>query len=111
MKKFIPILLLFAASLIALNTVSASNLAEEKEVKIFQISFEQSVDHNFDDLLLRKSEGFIKYQWEPEGLYIIMETNVTEGQLYEVLKQLNLSSTFKISGFKNRVLPVKALKN
>lgn len=84
---------------------------EQIEVKIFQISFEQSVNQNFDDLLLRKTDGFLKYQWEPEGLYIVMEKNTTESEMSEVLKQLNFNGTYKISGYKNRILPTKLFKN
>jgi len=62
---------------INLSFASTNYLNEEIEVKIFQISFEQNVNQNFDELLLRKTEGFLKYQWEPEGLYIFMEKNTT----------------------------------
>jgi len=96
---------------ISFSFASTDYLNEEIEVKIFQISFEQSVNQNFDDLLLQKTDGFFKYQWEPEGLYIVMEKNTTESQMYEVLKQLNFTGVYKISGAKNRILPTKLFKN
>jgi len=96
---------------ISLSFASTDYLNKEIEVKVFQISFEQDVNRNFDDLLLRKTDGFLKYQWEPEGLYIVMEKNTTENQMYEVLKQINFTGFFKISGTKNRILPTKLFKN
>jgi len=87
----------------------ANDLSEEKEVKIFQISFEQDVNRNFDDLLLRKTEGFIMYQWEPEGLYVVMEKGTMESEMNQALSQLNFTGFYKISKIQNRVLPVSSL--
>jgi len=89
MKKFSTILLLFLGCLLV-TEMTANDFSEEIEVKIFQISFEQNVNQNFDDLLLTKTEGFLKYQWEPEGLYIVMEKEVTfTNQTFQKLKLLN----------------------
>lgn len=110
MKKYIISMVVMVLT-ISFSFASIDYSNEQIEVKIFQISFEQSVNQNFDDLLLRKTNGFLKYQWEPEGLYIVMEKSTTENEVYEVLKQINFTSAFKISGFKNRILPIKALKN
>jgi len=111
MKKRLIILFLFVSSLVVVNSVLATNLSDEKEVKIFQISFDQNANQNFDDLLLRKTDGFLKYQWEPEGLYIVMEKEVTKNQLLSVLKQLNFSSVYKVNALPNRILPIKLFKN
>jgi|GEM_PF-1272407 len=111
MKKRLIILFLFVSSLVVVNSVLATNLSDEKEVKIFQISFDQNANQNFDDLLLRKTDGFLKYQWEPEGLYIVMEKEVTKNQLLSVLKQLNFSSAYKVNALPNRILPIKLFKN
>lgn len=104
------IVALFLAFLFVTNTIVAADFTDRKEVKIFQISFEQEVDRQFNDLLLRKAEGFIKYQWEPEGLYIIMEKNTSDSALTEVLKAVNFNRAFKISDSRNRMLPTKYLE-
>lgn len=111
MKKFLTISLFFIGCLFVTAMVTANDFSEEKEVKIFQISFEQDVNRNFNDLLLIKTNGFLKYQWEPEGLYIVMETEVTKEQVFEVLKQLNFASSFKLNKLQNRILPTKLFKN
>lgn len=110
MKKVLTILLLFLGCLFV-TEVTANDLNEEIEVKIFQISFEQNVNQIFDDLLLKKTEGFLKYQWEPEGLYIVMEKETTKESVAEILKQLNLFGYYKINELPNRILPVKLFKN
>lgn len=96
---------------ISLSFASTEYLNEEIEVKIFQISFEQNFNQNFDDLLLRKTDGFLKYQWEPEGLYIVMEKEITKEEMSKILKQLNLFDFYKVNELKNRVLPAKLFKN
>lgn len=103
-------LTLFFALLFVSNISVASDINDKTEVRIFHIIFDQDTNKGFNDILLIKTEGFIKYQWEPEGLYIIMEKTATEQKLNEVLKQLNFKGTFKISGSKNRMLPTKYLR-
>jgi len=108
MKKYVVLMIVFAFA-ISFSFASTNYSNEEIEVKIFQISFEQDVNRNFDDLLLKKTEGFLKYQWEPEGLYVVMEKEITESEMSQTLSQLNFTGFYKISKVQNRFLPVNTL--
>lgn len=95
----ITTLLFFTCSVYA----TPNALFETIDVKTFLIQFENKAE--VDAKLYFEKDFVLKFQWEPEGLYLITKLSTDKKQLYKITEQLNLKGKYTINDPKIRVLP------
>lgn len=93
-------LLIFFSSFVF---ATPNTLFETIEVKTFLIQFENKDEVNAK--LYFEQDFVLKFQWEPEGLYLITRVSTEKEELLKLTAQLNLTGKFTIEDPKIRVLP------
>jgi len=76
---------------------------ETVKVKTFLVIFEEK--DRFEPNSLWEKDFILKFQWEPEGLYVITKLEVIKNQLDDVFQ--NLNAVYSIENSKIRELPKK----
>lgn len=98
LKKLVP---LFCLILLSGMAYSGN---ETVTVKTFLITLSDN-DRNLELDVIWEENFILKFQWEPEGLYVITKFEVTKNQLDDVFQKQNV--TYSIDEPKVRELPKK----
>jgi len=94
------VVLLFCTTLFSSATLTSN---ETVRVKTFLVTTSERNNIEFGNLW--ENDFILKYQWEPEGLYIITKLDVTKGKLDDVFQKFKI--TYSIEDPKIRELPKK----